>query len=177
MWCCLKSPASPVFIQPGVDQGKHQSSASLAFVRWFHRGPVNSPHKWPATRNCSGSNIWGRTNQYRFTRQKHEKHKWIYYDTKSTNLEGFLLLYVRYSLQYRIVIVRLMKRKFRNMTRTRRNKRTEIMVRITLFRKRDIITRIGTNINPWNPGLVYVWDLVTLVYQRPRYWPQIYHVL
>ena len=29
---------------------KHQSSASLAFVRWIHRGPVNSPHKWPATR-------------------------------------------------------------------------------------------------------------------------------
>ena len=26
---------------------KHQSSASLAFVRGIHRGPVNSPHKWP----------------------------------------------------------------------------------------------------------------------------------
>ena len=33
-----------------ADQGKHQSSASLAFVRGFHRGPVNSPHKWPVTR-------------------------------------------------------------------------------------------------------------------------------
>ena len=30
-----------------ADQRKHQSSASLAFVRGFHRGPVNSPHKWP----------------------------------------------------------------------------------------------------------------------------------
>ena len=29
-----------------ADQRKHQSSASLAFVR----GPVNSPHKWPVTR-------------------------------------------------------------------------------------------------------------------------------
>ena len=29
---------------------KHQSSASLAFVRGNHRGPVNSPHKWPVTR-------------------------------------------------------------------------------------------------------------------------------
>ena len=29
---------------------KHQSSASLAFVRWIHRWPVNSPHKWPVTR-------------------------------------------------------------------------------------------------------------------------------
>ena len=29
---------------------KHQSSASLAFVREIHRGPVNFPHKWPVTR-------------------------------------------------------------------------------------------------------------------------------
>ena len=30
-----------------ADQRKYQSSASLAFVRGIHRGPVNSPHKWP----------------------------------------------------------------------------------------------------------------------------------
>ena len=34
----------------GADQRKHQSSASLAFVRGIHRAPVNSPHKWPVTR-------------------------------------------------------------------------------------------------------------------------------
>ena len=33
-----------------ADQRKHQGSASLAFVRGIHRGPVNSPHKWPVTR-------------------------------------------------------------------------------------------------------------------------------
>ena len=33
-------------IYSGADQRKHQSSASLAFVR----GPVNFPHKWPVTR-------------------------------------------------------------------------------------------------------------------------------
>ena len=33
-----------------VCQRKHQSSASLAFVRGIHRWPVNSPHKWPVTR-------------------------------------------------------------------------------------------------------------------------------
>ena len=33
-----------------ADQRKHQSSASLAFVRGIHRGPVNSPHKWQLTR-------------------------------------------------------------------------------------------------------------------------------
>ena len=33
----------------GGDQRKHQSSASLAFVRGIHRWPVNSPHKVPVT--------------------------------------------------------------------------------------------------------------------------------
>ena len=33
-----------------ADQWKHQCSASLAFVQGIHRGPVNSPHKWPVTR-------------------------------------------------------------------------------------------------------------------------------
>ena len=44
-----------------ADQRKHQSSASLAYVRRIHRGPVNSPHrgpvnsphKWPVTRKMS----------------------------------------------------------------------------------------------------------------------------
>ena len=33
----------------GADQRKHQSSASLAFVRGIHRWPVDSPHKGPVT--------------------------------------------------------------------------------------------------------------------------------
>ena len=33
-----------------ADQRKHESSAWLAFVQGIHRGPVNSPHKWPVTR-------------------------------------------------------------------------------------------------------------------------------
>ena len=37
-------------VYSGVDQRKHQSSASLAFVQGIHRGPANSPHKWPVTR-------------------------------------------------------------------------------------------------------------------------------
>ena len=37
----------------GAYQSKHQSSASLAFVRGIHRGPVNSSHKWPVTRKMS----------------------------------------------------------------------------------------------------------------------------
>ena len=34
----------------GADQRKHQSSASLAFVREIHRWPVNYSHKRPVTR-------------------------------------------------------------------------------------------------------------------------------
>ena len=41
--CLLKRSSS-------ADQTKHQSSASLAFVRGIHRWPVNFPHKWPVTR-------------------------------------------------------------------------------------------------------------------------------
>ena len=37
-------------VYSGVDQRKHQSSASLVFVRGIHRWPVNSPHKGPVTR-------------------------------------------------------------------------------------------------------------------------------
>ena len=36
-------------VYTGTDQRKHQSSASLAFVRGIHRWPVNSSHKWPVT--------------------------------------------------------------------------------------------------------------------------------
>ena len=39
---------SPVYSD--ADQRKHQSSASLAFARGIHRGPVKSPHKWRVTR-------------------------------------------------------------------------------------------------------------------------------
>ena len=37
-------------VYSGADQSKNQSPASLAFVWGIHRGPVNSPHKWPVTR-------------------------------------------------------------------------------------------------------------------------------
>ena len=39
-------------VYSSADQRKHQSTASLAFVWGFHRGPVNSPHKWPVMRKC-----------------------------------------------------------------------------------------------------------------------------
>ena len=37
-------------VYSGADQRRHQSSASLAFVRGIHRWPMNSPHRGPVTR-------------------------------------------------------------------------------------------------------------------------------
>ena len=37
-------------VNSGGDRRKHQTSASLAFVRGIQRWPVNSPHKGPVTR-------------------------------------------------------------------------------------------------------------------------------
>ena len=45
-------PSLTIFTQPfysGTDERRHQSSASLAFVRGIHHWPVNSPHKGPVT--------------------------------------------------------------------------------------------------------------------------------
>ena len=39
-------------INSGADQRKHQSSASLAFVRGIHPLPVNTPHKGSVARKC-----------------------------------------------------------------------------------------------------------------------------
>ena len=57
----LKSPASRLFTQPfiqGADQRKHQSSASLAFVRGIHRGTVWIPYTKPS--NVETVSIWWR---------------------------------------------------------------------------------------------------------------------
>ena len=77
-------------VYSGADQNKHQSSASLAFVWGNHRGPVNSPHKWPVTRKmfpfddvimwCKKVIMWWYTNNGKVTAV------WI----KHTNLNNSL---------------------------------------------------------------------------------------
>ena len=64
-------------VYSGKDQRKHISSALLAFVRGFHRWPVNSAHKWPVTRQMfpfddvfktlCGINTYSVTLQYHWT--------------------------------------------------------------------------------------------------------------
>ena len=56
-WCQMAAMASQITgvlvvcltICSGTDQRKHQSSASLPFVREIHRWPVNYLHKGPVT--------------------------------------------------------------------------------------------------------------------------------
>ena len=60
-----------------ADLRKHQSSASLTFVREIHREPVNYPHKWPVKRkmipfdnvimSCQIDNLLFSVFQYLFT--------------------------------------------------------------------------------------------------------------
>ena len=93
-------------VYPGADQSKHQSSASLAFVCGIHRGPVNSPHKWPVTRkmfpfddvimtywcpvtpwhgNASRTTgawrfVWGIHRSQKFGMEEFRRFHWSYFD-------------------------------------------------------------------------------------------------
>ena len=59
---CLTVVYSIVYLD--ADQRKHQSSASLAFVKGIHQGPVNSPHKGTVTRK--NVSIWWRHYVYTY---------------------------------------------------------------------------------------------------------------
>ena len=53
-------------VYSGADQRKHESSASLAFVRGIHRGPVNSTGEFPAQMASIAENvsIWWRHRDF-----------------------------------------------------------------------------------------------------------------
>ena len=59
-------------VYSGADQRKHQSFASLAFVRRIHLRPVNSPHKWPVTRK-----MFPFYDVIMTTKKEHTNWKWI----------------------------------------------------------------------------------------------------
>ena len=46
----ISLPIVYLIVYSGADQIKHQSSASLAFLRGIYRWPMNSTHRWPVTR-------------------------------------------------------------------------------------------------------------------------------
>ena len=53
-------------VYSGWDQRKHQSSASLAFVRGIHRWPVNSRTKGQERGKCFQLSIWWRHHESRW---------------------------------------------------------------------------------------------------------------
>ena len=60
-------------VYSGADQRKHQSSASLPFVRGIPQWTVNSPHKWPVTRKMLPFNdlmMWRSYQRISPTRQQ-----------------------------------------------------------------------------------------------------------
>ena len=63
-------------VYSGTDQRKHQSSASLAFARGIHRGPVNFLHKGSVTRKMFPFNdaimicIWHSTSTWRLVQER-----------------------------------------------------------------------------------------------------------
>ena len=76
-------------VYSGADQRKHQSSASLAFVRGILRWPVNSPaHKASNAKNVS---IWWRHHGYHtepyFTNRDHWRLGYEYWITSKYNQE------------------------------------------------------------------------------------------
>ena len=73
-------------VYSGADEGKHQSSASLAFVRGIHRWPLDSLHKRPVTPSWPDLfSIWEKTsvhNRLDSTSKGQQKHlqmeqKWV----------------------------------------------------------------------------------------------------
>ena len=60
-------------VNSATDQSKHQSSASLAFVRGIHQSPVNSLHKGPVTQKIFPFHdiIMGKVN---FPQTVHNRH-------------------------------------------------------------------------------------------------------
>ena len=78
----MDAMTSQIAVYSGTGQRKHQTSASLAFVRGIHRWPVNSPHKWPVTRKIFHVMLWLTGGVYvmpyeisqHFNRREHWRH-------------------------------------------------------------------------------------------------------
>ena len=85
-------------VYPGADQGKHQSSMSLAFVQGIHRWLVNSQQKWPVMwKNVS---IWWRHHVLQMfwhpTELSHNdawKHRYVFFKVSLAYNYSLILLW------------------------------------------------------------------------------------
>ena len=78
-------------VNSGTDQRRHQSSASLVFVRGIHRWPVNSPHKWPLTWKMYPFHdvIMYSHRSYISPRPRHSRPKYIHAHTQVWKIPPF----------------------------------------------------------------------------------------
>ena len=74
-----------------VHQRKHQSFASLAFVRGIHRWPMESPHKgqWRQKRFHLMTSSWSHQPPHFFSRNDHPDTKWTNYQITSLTIHKF----------------------------------------------------------------------------------------
>ena len=85
-------------IYSDADHRKHQSSASLAFVRGIHRGPVNFPHKWPVTRKMFPFDDVIMSSRV-FSAASHQRARHIRINTVTGLLGGKYSLYISRLIQ------------------------------------------------------------------------------
>ena len=115
-------------VSSGADQRKHQSSASLAFVRGIHRWPVNSPHKGPVTRKMFpfADVIMTFTTWEPISRQRMQFY-WQQQECKIHWNEEFFIKYIRslllnnkclYNALQRTCFLKTFTRKLRNLNQT-----------------------------------------------------------
>ena len=79
-------------VYSGADQRKHQSSASLAFLRGIHRSSVDSPHKGSVTRKMFPSDdviIWSQFTLYHMRFRYRPEATTECLHTRKTVLYGF----------------------------------------------------------------------------------------
>ena len=96
-------------VYSGTNQGKHQSPASLAFMRGIHRWPVNSQHKGSVTRNMFPFDdvIMGWRNdwvQVIWTNHRQYAVLYRYIYTLKTNLCVYLLKLMAHAVPQMVVI-------------------------------------------------------------------------
>ena len=93
-------------VYSGADQRKHQSSASLAFVRGIYWWPGNSPHKGPVTRK-----MFPLDDVIMFRRQEPVDAKWqyvfywifklfkvVFIDDNTSTIQIIPLVFIRFQL-------------------------------------------------------------------------------
>ena len=93
-------------VYSGANQRTHQSSASLAVVRGIHRGPMNSPHKWPVTRKMFPFDDVIMSSYFPVQLTEHER-IWkpeANFITKHIFLDDDYLITSEISLQYMVLV-------------------------------------------------------------------------